>query len=442
MNKCAQPVRSRFYGISMVDAANVSWARALRNPALTRAADGLAFIAVVALPWSTSITSIAIGLWLIALLPTLDIQALRRELMTPAGGLPVLLWLVAAVGMLWAEARWGQRFDALNGYVKLLIIPLLLVQFRGSDRGWQVVAGYLASVTALLLASWIITFFPALGPRNPIPGQAMIPGIPVRDSIAQSGEFVAAAFGLLYLAAELWVTRRRSLAGLSIAVAIAMLANVTYVVASRTSLVVILVLLIMLCAVRLRWKGRLVFALAGILAVAAVWQSSSYLRWRVEYIRTELADHARGGVQTSGAQRLAFWTRSVALVEQAPLIGHGTAPIDTIFAKARTDETGLDAVITSNPHNQMLAVGLQLGLIGAVILGAMWAAHLFLFCGGGLVGWLGLVIVVQNIVSSLFNSHLLDFTQGWTYVFGVGVLGGLVRRGARFPTALKQPPPP
>ncbi|MEZ5787166.1 MAG: hypothetical protein R3D62_12045 [Xanthobacteraceae bacterium] len=65
-----------------------------------------------------------------------------------------------------------------------------------------------------------------------------------------------------------------------------------------------------------------------------------------------------------------------------------------------------------------------------------------LFRGGGLVGWLGLVIVVQNIISSLFNSHLLDFTQGWTYVFGVGVLGGLVRRGSRFPAALKPALPP
>jgi hypothetical protein len=28
-------------------------------------------------------------------------------------------------------------------------------------------------------------------------------------------------------------------------------------------------------------------------------------------------------------------------------------------------------------------------------------------------------------LSSLFNSHLFDFTQGWTYVFGVGIIGGV-----------------
>ena len=38
--------------------------------------------------------------------------------------------------------------------------------------------------------------------------------------------------------------------------------------------------------------------------------------------------------------------------------------------------------------------------------------------------------MTENIVSSLFNSHLFDFGQGWLYVFGVGVIGGVVLRGA------------
>jgi O-antigen ligase len=30
----------------------------------------------------------------------------------------------------------------------------------------------------------------------------------------------------------------------------------------------------------------------------------------------------------------------------------------------------------------------------------------------------------------LFNSHLFDFSQGWLYVFGVGIMGGMVLRAA------------
>jgi hypothetical protein len=31
---------------------------------------------------------------------------------------------------------------------------------------------------------------------------------------------------------------------------------------------------------------------------------------------------------------------------------------------------------------------------------------------GGLMEWVGLVVVVQNIVGSLFNFFLFDFTEG------------------------------
>jgi len=33
---------------------------------------------------------------------------------------------------------------------------------------------------------------------------------------------------------------------------------------------------------------------------------------------------------------------------------------------------------------------------------------------------------VQNIFTSLFNSHIFDFHEGWMYVLGVGVAGGMV----------------
>ena len=70
-------------------------------------------------------------------------------------------------------------------------------------------------------------------------------------------------------------------------------------------------------------------------------------------------------------------------------------------------------------------MAIQLGLIGAAVLWALWIAHLLLFRGNELIAWLGLVVVVQNIVGSLLNSHLFDFTQGWIYVFGVGIAGGV-----------------
>jgi hypothetical protein len=36
------------------------------------------------------------------------------------------------------------------------------------------------------------------------------------------------------------------------------------------------------------------------------------------------------------------------------------------------------------------------------------------------------LVVVQNVFTSLFNSHIFDFHEGWMYVLGVGVAGGMV----------------
>jgi hypothetical protein len=86
------------------------------------------------------------------------------------------------------------------------------------------------------------------------------------------------------------------------------------------------------------------------------------------------------------------------------------------------------AMTAENPHQQIFAVAIQLGLVGAALLVAMWAAHLALFCGPQPIAWAGLAIVVMHVVSCFFNSSLFDFTEGWFYVFGVGVIGGIVRR--------------
>ena len=67
------------------------------------AADILAVAIAVSLPWSTSATAVLVGLWFFTLVPVLRWDELRREILTPAGGLPVLLVLLGVAGMLWAD---------------------------------------------------------------------------------------------------------------------------------------------------------------------------------------------------------------------------------------------------------------------------------------------------------------------------------------------------
>jgi O-antigen ligase len=141
----------------------------------------------------------------------------------------------------------------------------------------------------------------------------------------------------------------------------------------------------------------------------------------------------------SGGLRLVFYEKSLRFVGEAPVFGHGTGSIRELFRRAATGEEGTAAAVAShNPHSQVFLVAIQLGLVGTAVLFAMWIVHLALFRGPSLAAWMGLLVVVQNLVSSPFNSHLADFNQGWLYVFGVGVLGGMVLRQASEP--LQKPP--
>ena len=53
-------------------------------------------------------------------------------------------------------------------------------------------------------------------------------------------------------------------------------------------------------------------------------------------------------------------------------------------------------------------------------------AHLAFFWGSGVFRAIGLAIVIQNMLGSLFNSHLSTVTQGMLYCLGVGLIGSLV----------------
>ena len=138
--------------------------------------------------------------------------------------------------------------------------------------------------------------------------------------------------------------------------------------------------------------------------------------------------------------RLEFWQKSLRFFAEAPIIGHGTGSTRGLFEHAATGPRVLAAgQVIGNPHNQTLNVAVQWGAVGVVVLYAMWLFHLRLFRGEGLVPWIGLLVVVQNVFTSLFNSHLFDFHEGWMYVLGVGIAGGMTL-GTRSEKAPATPP--
>ncbi|WP_316186979.1 O-antigen ligase family protein [Bradyrhizobium sp. SZCCHNRI2014] len=407
-------------------------ARRWRDPAAWRTTvDVVAILLAASLPWSTSLVSILGVVMLITMVPFLDVERLLQVLKRPIALAPIALFLLALVGTLWSDVAWGARFYAVGPAAKLLVLPALLYHFQRSERGLWVFTAFLASCVLMVVVSTAVAFNPALALKANADR-----GIFVKNYIDQGQEFSLCAVALAYPIAQLLRARRFLPAGLLTAIMIAFLANMIFIVVSRTALVTIPILLAVFGLIHLKRRANLLIAAVALALGLAAWTVSPQLQGKVATFTSQYQDYRNDRAVTSIGERLEFWRKSLRFLADAPLIGHGSGSTRHLFELAASGSRDLSSSqVVSNPHNQTLYVAVQWGALGIVILYAMWAVHLLLFRGDGLVPWIGLLVVVQNIFTSLFNSHIFDFHEGWMYVIGVGVAGGMVWRSRTPPDA-------
>jgi len=410
----------------------------LRDPNSWRGAvDLFAILTVASLPWSTSLPAIFAAPMLVCFVRYLDFNAFLTSLKHPVCAAPIALFILALVGTLWSNAGWAERLHAVNPTAKLLMLPILLYHFERSSRGYWIFIAFLTSCALLSVMSWLVVLDPGLSLKAD--GQR---GIFVKNYIDQSQEFTLCAVALVFPIVKLLREKKLWLAGLLIAIGLSFLVNMAFVIVSRTALVTMPIMLAVFALLHL--KGRSILLIFGGLVVLSLlaWQASPQLRETVDSFTSQYRLYEDSGASTSVGLRLEFWRKSLGFFAEAPIMGHGTGSTRALFEQAATgphDQASSEVI--SNPHNQTLNVAVQWGLIGIVTLYAMWLLHLWLFRGNGLANWIGLLVVVQNIFTSLFNSHLFDFHEGWMYVLGVGVAGGIVTKARRADSKVGEPSP-
>jgi O-antigen ligase len=382
-------------------------------------------LVAASLPWSTTAVVVFFSIWFIVLIPTIEPAKFWRSLHAPSSLAPIIFFALAVIGMLWADGPWSARLLALGPMGKLFVLPFLFYHFSRSTRANWVFRAFLISCTLLLVYSWIVFVAPEW--HYKAAEEISAAGVPVRNAIDQSQEFVLCAMCLASVAVAAFRKQQPAVAIACGVLATAFLCNVFFVALARTSLVYT-VPLALIFAVR-HFDGRsMLLVLAGIAAAAIlVWTGSPYLRGRVAHVAVEYREYQDINRPTSTGQRLKYWTQAVGWIPEAPVIGHGTGSAKQLFESAADGKEGAWSQKISNPHNQTLFVAIQWGLLGVIALYAMWFFHFRLFRAEGVVAWIGLTVVVQNVFSSLLNSHLIDFHEGWLYVLGVGVAGGVQR---------------
>jgi O-antigen ligase len=377
------------------------------------------------LPVSTSGQAIALSAFVVLAILTVPREQWLATLATPAAAIPVGLYALIVMGMLWSPTPFAPG-GGVGHYAKLLLIPVAMACAFTPRQGLQIGYGFLAGCLVVLLFSFLSFFmFP------PPPFRHAMDGVPVKDNAVQSGCFALCAFALALGGVKTWVggNRRRAVAMMTLA--LVFLADVFMIYISKTGILMTAALVGLFVVQAEGWKRSLLIATPIVLiAAVALWTSPPAQR-RLAEIATDIhaVDSGKGSSEAtlSTASRLDFWTKAVEFIKQAPLFGHGTGSTKSLYQSLEATRPSPYGEAVPDPHNQFFAIAIQVGLVGGAILLAMWVVHFSMFIGGSFACAIGQAVVIQNFIGSLFNSHLSTVTQGMLYCLAVGLFGGIGR---------------
>jgi O-antigen ligase len=211
--------------------------------------------------------------------------------------------------------------------------------------------------------------------------------------------------------------KNRTLRAGYIALALAAAHNVVFMGWGRTAYLVLAILFLYFFVVTFGRRGLVLFiALFAALFLTAYLASASFQQRTNDAARQFMAWESGKPSDDSVGERLEYWGNSLQIIREQPLLGSGTGSFPEVYARA---VAGRNMLATVNPHNEYLLIAVQIGVIGL-------ASLVYLFyrqwrCAGELATLLyrdlarGLVLTF--VVGCLFNSLLLDHTEGLLFAW-------------------------
>ena len=332
-------------------------------------------------------------------------------------------------GTLYGERDPGDTAVTLRKYLDLLWIPLLVWVLRDPLMRRRALLALAASLALVLLTSFLIMadIIPRVGFLTGHSGYPVV----LKGRQTHGPLMAISAFLSFHLALGSGTPRMRVF---WLTLAVLALINGTLVVQGVTGYLVFATLALYLGYVSGGWRG-----LAGAFAIAAALVTVLVLtpgvfQARVARLQSEVTQWQAGvsDKTSSAGTRIELYRASLAIIRDSPLLGHGTGSFPKVFAdKVRGQATAP----SRNPHNEYLHTLVQLGLVGLAALLYLFWTHWRLApsLASPLEHHLARGLVLTMAVGCLFNSWLMDHTEGLLYAWLTGLLF------AGLPSADKRP---
>lgn len=401
------------------------------------------FIALgIAIPLSTALDNIL----LLAILAVLigDGRAVWHTLTHNAVARAcALLFGALVIGSTYGVASIDMRVSMLGKYIDLAFVPLLMVAARDPETRHRALSAFLAVMLITAVLSWLVGL--RMLPVAEWMWRGCMPENPAifRSSITQNILMVFAVYLWGLRACLSSVPKDKWLySGLAIFAG----SNVLFMVQGKTGYLILLALVLyfvgQLIARRKHkqgaansWRKELGWlALASMSAsilIMTIYQVSPRLQQRINEMATDYQMwQPNAHMETSTGQRLGFYYNTVEMIKQHPLSGVGTGGFESAYAK---QVQGKNVLPTSNPHNEYLLIMVQLGVAGLGLLLYLFYTqwHYAVQLPGVFEQDAARGLILTIAITALFNSPLLDHTEGRFFAFMSAMLFANLATGKR-----------
>jgi len=340
--------------------------------------------AAVALGLPIAFISLAKILLLVCALIVLVGGWLRRErrLAFPASQVsPIILLALAlmVLSSLWSTGSPEQVQTAVVKHGRLLLIPILLYLTRSRREALLALAFFLGGQIFLLTSTWMLFV------GVPVPWVlSKEAGICANCSFAIFSSYLDQSIMTAVLAAVGWHLRSyaplRYRTFLTLALAGLALVCVFFIFQGRTGHLVAIALSTLAIAWELPKRLRLSAALIPLVLLVALAATSSKVSHGLKEIGSGIASFSNAGaLSPSSGVRLDLWRRSLESLADSPWHGTGVGSWSLEFKRqelihSRAIPTNSASEQHSNPHQEYLLWGVELGLPGIALLCAVLLA--------------------------------------------------------------------
>lgn len=386
----------------------------------------LVFVAF-SLPLSTSITNVLLSFFLLLWI----IEGKFNEKIiyiweNKACFASIILLASLVIGSLYSIASWHDILFYLKKMSKLIYLPFLIYYFKDpKQRTWTInafiVAGMLTVITGI---TYCVT-----NQYNEVN--------PFKNTIDTSLVTTITTFLLMH---KICINNKLYLKSILILCILTNVFYLFYISLGRTSQLIFLCLIAVFFIQKIKSRNKLlslimIIILTITLGYCGLISNRLHKNWlNVIHYYNNYKLNSFNYEQNSISQRLDYYKNTLLLIKEKPLFGWGTGS----FCKAYKDfviknnllnlnSNQQEYLYTTNPHNEYLLFGSQLGIFGIGLL--LWFFYVLFKASFIIISYERYIlqgIVVTMLIGCLANSWLMDFTAGHLFIILTAIsLGAL-----------------